>query len=77
MKRNRNALIWIGFAVLVAGLFSYPFLFGVPVLRDFPWVSVVAILVAVPLLWTGLARAWRERGSTPSGSPSVRFRPDR
>jgi drug/metabolite transporter (DMT)-like permease len=60
MKRNRNALIWIGFAILVAGLFSYPFLFGVPALRDFPWVSVVALLVAVPFLWIGLARAWRE-----------------
>ena len=60
MKRNRNALIWIGFAVLVLGLFSYPFLFGIPALRDFPLVSVVAILVAAPLLGIGLARAWRE-----------------
>jgi hypothetical protein len=25
MKRSRNALIWIGFAILVLGLFSYPF----------------------------------------------------
>jgi hypothetical protein len=60
MKRSRNPLIWIGFAVLAAGLFSYPFLFGIPALRDFPWVSVACLLVGVPLLTIGLVRAWRE-----------------
>jgi AhpC/TSA family len=60
MKRSRNALIWIGFAILVAGLFSYPFLFGIPALRDFPWVSIAAILVAVPVFGVGFVRAWRK-----------------
>ena len=39
MKRNWNAPIWIGFVVLVMGLFSYPFLFRFPATRDFPWNS--------------------------------------
>jgi hypothetical protein len=60
MKRSWNAPIWIGFLVLVLGLFSYPFLFPIPVLRDFPWVTFAAIAVAAWLLGVGLRRAFRE-----------------
>jgi len=60
MKRSWNAPIWIGFAVLVAGLFSYPLLFRFPTTRDFPWVSVASILVGGALIIVGLARAFRE-----------------
>jgi hypothetical protein len=60
MKRSWNAPIWIGFVVLLLGLFSYPALFGVPALRDFPWLSLVSIVVAGSLLAVGLARAYRE-----------------
>jgi len=60
MKRSWNAPIWIGFVVLVLGLFSYPFLFRFPSTRDVPWVTFVAIAVAAPLLAVGLVRAFRE-----------------
>jgi hypothetical protein len=60
MKRSWNVPIWIGFAVLVAGLFSYPFLFRFPATRDFPWVSVASILVGGALIIRGLSRAFRE-----------------
>ena len=60
MKRSWNAPIWVGFAVLVAGLFSYPFLFRYPTLRDFPWVSVASVVVGGALLAIGLSRAFRE-----------------
>jgi hypothetical protein len=59
MKRSWNAPIWIGFAVLVAGLFSYPFLIRFPATRDFPWVSIASVLVGGSLLAIGLARAFR------------------
>jgi hypothetical protein len=60
MKRSWNAPIWIGFVVLVAGLFSYPFLFRFPTTRDFPWVSVASMLVGGSLVAIGLARAFRD-----------------
>jgi hypothetical protein len=60
MKRSWNAPIWIGFVVLVVGLFSYHFLLRFPVTRDVPWVSLVAIAVAIPFFAIGLARAFRE-----------------
>ncbi|TMA23735.1 MAG: redoxin domain-containing protein [Deltaproteobacteria bacterium] len=60
MKRSWNAPIWIGFLVLVAGLFSYHFLLRFPATRDVPWVSLVAIAVAIPFFAVGLARAFRE-----------------
>src|SRR5438105_627677 len=60
MKRSWNAPIWIGFVVLVVGLFSYPFLFRFPATRDFPWVSVASILVGGSLIAIGLGRAFRE-----------------
>jgi len=60
MKRSWNAAIWIGFAILVAGLFSYPFLFRFPTTRDFPWVSMAAIAVGGALIVAGLRRAFRE-----------------
>ena len=60
MKRTWNASIWIGFVVVVLGLFSYPFLFRFPSTRDFPWVSFAALAVGGVLLAIGLARAFRE-----------------
>jgi len=60
MKRSWNAPIWIGFAILVAGLFSYPFLFPFPATRDFPWVSLASIAVGGALIVAGLRRAFRE-----------------
>jgi AhpC/TSA family len=59
MKRSWNAPIWIGFAVVVLGLFSYPFLFRFPSTRDFPWVSFVGLAIGGALLAVGLARAFR------------------
>jgi len=60
MKRSWNAPIWIGFAVLVAGLFSYHFLLRFPSTRDVPWVSLLSIAVAIPLFAIGLRRAFGE-----------------
>jgi len=59
MKRSWNGPIWIGFVVVVLGLFSYPFLFRFPSTRDFPWVSFAALAAGGALLAIGLARAFR------------------
>ena len=39
MKRRWNWPIWVGFVVVVAGLFSYELFARFPITRDFPWAS--------------------------------------
>ena len=60
MKRSWNPLIWAGFVLCLAALISYPtFFIRYPITRDFPWVNLLLIAVALILLVTGILRAFR------------------
>jgi len=58
MKRGWNWLIWAGFAVVVAGLFSYGFFARFPITRDFPWANLLLFGIGIALLLGGLFRAF-------------------
>ena len=58
MKRRWNWPIWIGFAVVVAGLFSYGFFVRFPTTRDFPWTNLLLFGIGIALLLLGLFRAF-------------------
>jgi hypothetical protein len=60
-KRNWNWRIWVGFLVVLAGLFSYLLLLiDYPITRDFPWVNLLLFAVGLALLGVGLVRAYRK-----------------
>ena len=60
MKRSWNPRIWAGFVLCLAALISYPTLFArYPITRDFPWVNLLLIAVALFLLVSGILRAFR------------------
>ena len=58
MKRQWNWLLWVGFVVAVAGLFSYGFFVRFPITRDFPWANLLLFGIGVALLIVGLFRAF-------------------
>ena len=58
MKRKWNWPIWVGFVVVVAGLFSYEFFARFPITRDFPWANLLLFGIGVALLIVGLFRAF-------------------
>ena len=58
MKRKWNWPIWIGFVVVVAGLFSYGFFVRFPTTRDFPWANLLLFGIGAALLIVGLFRAF-------------------
>lgn len=61
MKRRRNILIWIGFAIVVASLVSYIPVFAVfPVTRDIPWANYLLFVIGGALLAAGVRRAFRD-----------------
>jgi hypothetical protein len=57
MKRKWNWPIWVGFVVVVAGLFSYEFFARFSITRDFPWANFLLFGIGVALLLVGLFRA--------------------
>ena len=60
MRRKWNLLLWAGFAVTLAAVFSYvPFFALFWSTRDFPWANLLLFLVAGCLLGTGMYRAFR------------------
>ena len=60
MKRKWNASVWVGLALVLAGVVSYPLFFiRYPTLRDFPWVNLPVIALGLILLGVGVARAFR------------------
>jgi hypothetical protein len=60
MKRSWNPRLWAGFALVVVGIASYPFFFiRFPATRDFPWVNLLLLALAVCLLISGVRRAFR------------------
>jgi hypothetical protein len=58
MKRKWNWPIWVGFAVVLAGLGSYEFFAGFPITRDFPWANFLLLGIGTALLILGLFRAF-------------------
>ncbi len=58
MKRRWNWPIWVGFVVVVAGLFSYGFFARFPTTRDFPLANLLLFGIGVALLVVGLFRAF-------------------
>ena len=58
MKRKWNWPIWVGFVVVLTGLFSYGFFVRFPTTRDFPWANLLLFAVGGILLVLGLFRAF-------------------
>ena len=58
MKRRWNWPIWVGFVVVVTGLFSYGFFVRFPTTRDFPWANFLLFGIGIVLLIVGLFRAF-------------------
>jgi hypothetical protein len=58
MKRKWNWPIWVGFVVVVIGLFSYEFFARFPITRDFPWANFLLFGIGLALLLVGLFRAF-------------------
>jgi len=58
MKRRWNWMLWTGFLVVVAALFSYEFFVRFPITRDFPWANLLLFAIGGILLVVGLARAY-------------------
>jgi hypothetical protein len=58
MRRRWNWPIWIGFIVVVAGLFSYGFFLRFPTTRDFPWANLLLFGIGATLLIVGVFRAF-------------------
>ena len=58
MKRKWNWPIWVGFVVVVVGLFSYGFFARFPMTRDFPWANFLLFGIGIALLIAGLFRGF-------------------
>jgi hypothetical protein len=58
MTRKWNWPIWVGFVVVVTGLFSYGFFVRFPTTRDFPWANLLLFGIGSALLIVGLFRAF-------------------
>jgi hypothetical protein len=58
MKRRWNWPIWVGFVVVVTGLFSYGFFVRFPTTRDFPWANLLLFGIGGAFLIVGLFRAF-------------------
>ena len=58
MKRKWNWLIWVGFVVVLAGLFSYEFFARFPITRNFPWINLLLFGIGAAFLMVGLFRAF-------------------
>jgi hypothetical protein len=58
MRRRWNVSLWLGFVVVLGGLFSYVYFAQFPITRDFPWANLLLIGVGLALLATGLFRAF-------------------
>jgi hypothetical protein len=60
MKRSWNPRVWIGLAVCIAALISYPtFFVRFPITRDYPWVTLILMALGLYLVGSGIARAFR------------------
>jgi len=61
VKRRRNILNWVGFAIVLVALVSYiPFFALFPLTRDIPWANYLLFLIGGALLAIGVKRAYRD-----------------
>ena len=61
MKRRRNILSWVGFAIVLIAFGSYiPFFALFPATRDIPWANYLLFLIGGVLLAAGVRRAFRD-----------------
>ena len=51
-------MLWGGFLVVVAALFSYEFFVRFPITRDFPWANLLLFAIGGILLVMGLVRGY-------------------
>ncbi|HET7512992.1 MAG TPA: hypothetical protein VFJ88_09505 [Chthoniobacterales bacterium] len=58
MSRRWNLSLWLGFFLVLAGVFSYQYFIQFPATRDFPWVNLLLIGAGLALLAFGLFRAF-------------------
>jgi hypothetical protein len=58
MSRRWNLSLWLGFVLVLGGLFSYEYFAQFPITRDFPWLNLLLAGVGLALLATGLFRAF-------------------
>ena len=58
MTRRSNVCLWLGFACVLAGLFSYQYLIRFPITRDFPWLNLLLLAAGIVLFALGLVRAF-------------------
>jgi hypothetical protein len=59
MNKRRNWMLWAGFLLVLAGLFTYVPLFALfPITRDFPWVNLLFICAGALCMAVELGRAF-------------------
>lgn len=51
-------MLWVGFLVVIAALFSYEFFVRFPITRDFPWANLLLFAIGGIVLVMGLVRAY-------------------
>src|ERR1700738_2268967 len=76
MPRRWNILIWIGFVIVLVGMFSYePLFVRFPLTRDVPWANFLLIIAGACVLALGVKRAFSKpelyRGKISGSSLSV------
>lgn len=60
LKRRANALLYFGFAIVLAGVFSYlPIFIHFTLTREFPWANLLMFVVGDAMIAFGLTRAFR------------------
>jgi len=61
VKRRRNILAWVGFAIVLLSFLSYvPFFALFPATRDVPWANYLLFAIGAGLLGIGLKRAFSD-----------------
>jgi len=60
VKRSWNPRTWAGLVVCIAAFISYPtFFVRFPITRDYPWATLVLMVLGLYLVGGGIARAFR------------------
>jgi hypothetical protein len=60
-KRRPNALLWLGFLIVIFAFLSYiPIFARYPVTRDMPWANFLLFALGLVLLFAGLRRAFAQ-----------------
>ena len=60
MKKRWNLPLWLGFAFVLVGLFTYEWFAQFPITRDLPWANLLLLAIGLSMLITGFVRAFRQ-----------------